>query len=188
MKIYENLIPKVAKEFIKKAINSNYFLIGKTKIRASEMDIESIFNAYLKQLKEINQIAKDRISKADDKTDPNFFNKVKKQVAAEQKFSLEKNNEIFLVKQLMGLIFQSENIEDIMVDDIKIEKLFLTVCKKHFISDEDLENEIKKRLAYFPDLKEGTKKYQDKYKEVKEKLEIAKGLRNIFTPTERKVS
>lgn len=149
MKIYENLIPKVAKEFIKKAINSNYFLIGKTKIRASEMDIESIFNAYLKQLKEINQIAKDRISKADDKTDPNFFNKVKKQVAAEQKFSLEKNNEIFLVKQLMGLIFQSENIEDIMVDDIKIEKLFLTVCKKHFISDEDLENEIKKKTCLF---------------------------------------
>lgn len=177
MKIYENLISNVAREFVKKSVNSSYLLIQKTKTRAATRDIESIMTAYLKQYREINQEAKDRIAKSDS-LDASSFNKVRKQVAAEHKFALEKNNEKYLVKQLLGLVFQSENVEDVMVEDHKLERLFLTTCRRYFISEDQMEAEVKKRLFYFPELKEGTKLYKRKFEEVKEKLEVAKGLRN----------
>ncbi len=177
MKIYENLISKVAKEFIKKAINSNYLVISKQKIRAAERDIESIFTSYLEKIREINQKTKDRISRAEE-LDNSSFAKVRKQIAAEDKVALEKNNEPFLVKQMLSLTFNTENIDDVMVDDDKLVRLFLNICKKSFISDEDLDLEIKKRLFYFPEVKDNPKRYKEKFNEIKMKLEIAKGLRN----------
>lgn len=177
MKIYENLVSSVAKEFIKKSVNSGYLLIAKNKTKAATRDVESIFSSYLKQYKDINQEVKERIERSES-LDQSSFNKLRKQIAAEHKFALEKNNEKFLVKQLLGLIFQSENIEDVMVEDNKIEQLFISTCQRYFISDDEMEIEVKKRLYYFPELKEGTKMYKRKFDEIKEKLEVAKGLRN----------
>jgi hypothetical protein len=181
MRIYENLIPKVSKEFIKKSINNGYLLIDKANYKVAQSDIESIFKAYLLNLKDIYRLAKQRIEKADE-LDRSVSNKIRKQIAAEKKFPLEKYNEEYLVKQLLAILFQSDSIDDIMVDDNKIKKLFLEICNRFFITTEELNREVEKRmfyvLEYFPRLKKGSKEWKDKERDIRTKLEVAKGLRN----------
>ncbi len=181
MRIYENLIPKVSKEFIKKSINNGYLLIDKANFKTAQSDVESIFRAYLINLKEIYKLAKQRIEKSDE-LDRSVSNKIRKQIAAEKKFPLEKYNEDYLAKQLLAILFQSDSVDDIMVDDNKIKKLFLKICDKFFITTEEINREVEKRMyyvpEYFPDIKKGTKDWKDKEREIRNKLEIAKGLRN----------
>lgn len=181
MRIYENLIPRVSKEFIKKSINNGYLLIDKAKIKDAQNDVASIFIAYLKGLKEIYQLAKQRIENSDE-LDRSVSNKIRKQIALEKKFPLEKYNDDYLANQLLKILFQSESIEDIMVDDNKIKKLFFKICKKYFITTEELNREVEKRMfyvpEYFPKIKKGSKDWKEKEREIRRKLEIAKGLRN----------
>ena len=180
MRIYENLIPKVSRDFIKVSVNNGYLLIEKHHIRAAQKDIESIFRAYLTRLKDIYLMAKERIEKADG-FDRTALNKIRNQIAAAEKFPLEKHNDSYFVKQLLALLFESDNIDDVMVSDAKLEELFLTTCKKNFITDEQMRKEVDKRLFYlpefYPDIKPKTKQYRDKVREIRRKLEIAKGLR-----------
>jgi len=182
MRIYENLIPKVSKEFIKKSINNGYLLVDKVNLKVAQSDIESIFKAYLINLKDIYRLAKQRIEKSDE-LDRSVSNKIRKQIAAEKKFPLEKHNENYLVKQLMAILFQSDNIEDIMVEDDKLRKLFLSICDKYFITTEAINREVEKRMfyisEYFPKIKKGTREWKDKEREIRVKLEVAKGLRNL---------
>jgi len=181
MRIYENLIPSVSKEFIKKSINNGYLLIDKANLKVAQIDIESIFRAYLLNLKEIYRLAKQRIEKSDE-LDRSVSNKIRKQIATEKKFPLEKYNEKYLVTQLLAILFQSDSIDDIMVDDKKIETLFLSICNKFFITTEELNREVEKRMffvpEYFPKIKKGSKDWKDKEREIRTRLEIAKGLRN----------
>lgn len=182
MRIYENLIPKVSKEFIKKSINNGYLLVDKVNLKVAQSDIESIFKAYLINLKDIYRLAKQRIEKSDE-LDRSVSNKIRKQIAAEKKFPLEKHNENYLVKQLMAILFQSDNIDDIMVEDDKLRKLFLSICDKYFITTEVINREVEKRmyyvLEYFPKIKKGSREWKDKEREIRVKLEVAKGLRNL---------
>ena len=181
MRIYENLIPKVSKEFIKKSINKGYLMIDKANLKAAQNDVESIFRAYLLNLKDIYKLAKQRIEKSDE-LDRSVSNKIRKQIAAEKKFPLEKYNEDYLVKQLLAILFQSDSIDDIMVDDNKIRRIFLEICSKYFITTEELNREVEKRMfyvpEYFPKIKKGSKDWKDKEREIRTRLEIAKGLRN----------
>ena len=181
MRIYENLIPKVSKEFIKKSINNGYLMIDKANLKAAQNDVESIFRAYLLNLKEIYKLAKQRIEKSDE-LDRSVSNKIRKQIAAEKKFPLEKYNEDYLVKQLLAILFQSDSIDDIMVDDNKIKRMFLETCNKSFITTEELNREVEKRMfylsEYFPKIQKGTREWKDKEREIRTRLEIAKGLRN----------
>jgi hypothetical protein len=181
MRIYENLIPRVSKEFLKKSINKGYIELDKSNFKAAQEDIESIFRSYLLQLKTIYRLAKQRIEKSDE-LDKSVSNKIRKQIAAEKKFPLEKNNDEYLVKQLLAVLFKSKSIEEIMADDKKIAKLFLDICNRFFITTDELNREVEKRMhyvpEYFPKIKKGSRDWKEKEREIRTKLEIAKGLRN----------
>jgi hypothetical protein len=135
------------------------------------LDIESVLREYIRADREITDKARERISK--DGIEFIQLNKIKQKLAEERNFGVGDRAVEYLTKQIIEALFHSRHVEEVFAEDHTLRKTLRDVLNRHTHVDDDLDQEVRKRIK---NLQEGTQGYDIEYQKVMADLKRLKGL------------
>ena len=101
------------------------------------------------------------------------FGKVKRTLAGEKAFGLGEDGLDWMTTQMIESFMQSQHIAEIFVDDAVLRKRMTDVLKKHMQVDEELDEEVRRRIK---NLEEGTSTWEVEYGKVLDQIKRNRGL------------
>jgi hypothetical protein len=101
------------------------------------------------------------------------FGKVKRALAGEKGFGLGEEGLDWMTTQMIESFMQSQHIAEIFVDDTVLRKRMSDVLKKHMQVDEELDEEVRRRIK---NLEEGTSTWEVEYGKVLDQIKRNRGL------------
>lgn len=137
----------------------------------AEMDVQAVLKEYLRVDREITEKAKDVLQKRNLPYEQ--FGKIKRTLAGEKAFGLGEDGLEWMTTQMIESFMQSPHIEEIYVDDSILRKRMSDVLKKHMQVDEDLDEEVRRRIK---NLEEGTSTWEIEYSKVLDQIKRNRGL------------
>ena len=137
----------------------------------AEMDVQAVLKEYLRVDREITEKAKDLLQKRNLPYEQ--FGKIKRTLAGEKAFGLGEDGLEWMTTQMIESFMQSPHIEEIYVDDSILRKLMSDILKKHMQVDEELDEEVRRRIK---NLEEGTSTWEVEYSKVLDQIKRNRGL------------
>ncbi len=135
------------------------------------LDIESVLREYIRTEREITNHARELISKGG--LEFRQLNKLKSKIADERGFGIGDKALDYLTQQIIECLFHSRHVAEIYVGDHDLRRTMMGVLKQHLRVEEDLDQEVRKRIK---NLQEGTSSWEVEYNKVMEDLKRLKGL------------
>ena len=135
------------------------------------MDVQAVLKEYIRLDREITEKAKDVLQKRNLPYEQ--FGKVKRALAGEKAFGLGEDGLEWMTTQMIESFMQSQHIEEIFVDDTVLRKRMTDVLKKHMQVDEELDEEVRRRIK---NLEEGTSTWEVEYGKVLDQIKRNRGL------------
>jgi len=169
MRLYSGKIPAVGTEMVKALIETGDIEV--TDKAEAEMDVQAVLKEYLRLEREITDKAKDLLQKRNLPYEQ--FGKVKRTIAGEKAFGLGEDGLEWMTTQMIESFMQSPHIAEIFVDDSVLRKRMADVLKKHMQVDEDLDEEVRRRIK---NLQEGTSTWEVEYGRVLDQIKRNRGL------------
>ena len=170
MRLYSGKIPAVGTEMVKSLIETGDIEV--TDKAEAEMDVQAVLKEYLRLEREITDKAKDILQKKNLPYEQ--FGKVKRALAGEKAFGLGEDGLEWMTTQMIESFMQSPHIAEIFVDDTVLRKRMGDVLKKHMQVDEELDEEVRRRIK---NLEEGTQAWDLEYAKVLEQIKTKHGLK-----------
>ena len=98
---------------------------------------------------------------------------MKRALAGEKGFGLGEEGLDWMTTQMIESFMQSQHIAEIFVDDTVLRKRMTDVLKKHMQVDEELDEEVRRRIK---NLEEGTSTWEVEYGKVLDQIKRNRGL------------
>ncbi len=98
---------------------------------------------------------------------------MKRALAGEKAFGLGDEALEWMTTQMIESFMQSPHIEEIFVEDTVLRKRMGDILKKHMQVDEELDEEVRRRIK---NLEEGTSTWEVEYGKVLEQIKRNRGL------------
>jgi hypothetical protein len=169
MRLYSGKIPLVGTEIVKNLVEAGDIeVIDRAE---AEMDVQAVLKEYLRLDREITEKAKDVLQKRNLPYEQ--FGKVKRALAGEKAFGLGEEALDWMTTQMIESFMQSPHIEEIFVEDTVLRKRMADILKKHMQVDEELDEEVRRRIK---NLEEGTSTWEVEYGKVLEQIKRNRGL------------
>jgi hypothetical protein len=169
MRLYSGKIPVVGGEIVKTLIEANDIEVSDR--AEAEMDVQAVLKEYIRLDREITEKAKDVLQKRNLPYEQ--FGKVKRALAGEKGFGLGEDGLEWMVTQMIESFMQSPHVDEIFVDDTVLRKRIGDVLKKHMQVDEELDEEVRRRIK---NLEEGTSTWEVEYGKVLDQIKRNRGL------------
>ena len=169
MRLYSGKIPSVGAEIVKTLVDAGDIEVSDR--GEAEMDVQAVLKEYLRLDREITERAKDVLQKRNLPYEQ--FGKVKRALAGEKAFGLGDEGLEWMTTQMIESFMQSPHIEEIFVDDAVLRKRMTDVLKKHMQVDEELDEEVRRRIK---NLQEGTSTWEVEYGKVLDQIKRNRGL------------
>ena len=169
MRLYSGKIPAVGAEIVKTLLDAGDIEV--TDRGEAEMDVQAVLKEYLRLDREITDKAKDVLQKRNLPYEQ--FGKVKRALAGEKAFGLGEEGLDWMTTQMIESFMQSPHIAEIFVDDAVLRKHMVDVLKKHMQVDEELDEEVRRRIK---NLQEGTSTWEVEYGKVLDQIKRNRGL------------
>ena len=169
MRLYSGKIPTVGSEIVKSLVEAGD--IGVTDRAEAEMDVQAVLKEYIRLDREITEKTKDVLQKRNLPYEQ--FGKVKRALAGEKGFGLGEEALDWMTTQMIESFMQSQHIAEIFVDDAVMRKRMTDVLKKHMQVDEELDEEVRRRIK---NLEEGTSTWEVEYGKVLDQIKRNRGL------------
>jgi uncharacterized protein len=169
MRLYSGKIPLICNEIVRQ-------LSAEGDIETSEpaevgLDVESVLKEYIRTDRELTERAKDLMDKR--KLPYGQFGKIKRAMADEQGFGLGEEALNWICAQVTETFMQSGHVAEIYSDDATLRKKMREILRKHMMVDEELDEEVRKRIK---NLEEGTQTWDVEYAKVLEQIKRTRGL------------
>jgi hypothetical protein len=169
MRLYSGKIPSVGSEIVKTLLDAGDIEVSDR--AEAEMDVQAVLKEYLRVDREITEKAKDLLQKRNLPYEQ--FGKVKRALAGEKAFGLGDEGLDWMTTQMIESFMQSPHIEEIFVEDSVLRKRMADVLKKHMQVDEELDEEVRRRIK---NLQEGTSTWEVEYGKVLDQIKRNRGL------------
>ncbi len=169
MKLYSGKIPIIASEIVRQLTTEGDIETGEP--NEVELDVESVLKEYIRTDRELTERAKDLMDKR--KLPYGQFGKIKRAMADEQGFGLGEEALNWICAQITETFMQSGHVEEIYSDDATLRKKMREILRKHMMVDEELDEEVRKRIK---NLEEGTQTWDVEYAKVLEQIKRSRGL------------
>lgn len=169
MQLFAGRIPLCAQEIIRSLVAAGDIEV--TNAAEAQIDIESVLKEYLRLGREVTDRAKDLLETRGLPREQ--FGRVKRLVAEEKGFGLGDEAVGWITNQLIEMLMHSPHVEEVFADDGTLRVHMRAVIEKHMMAEEELEAEVRKRLA---NLQEGTSAWEIEYERAKTSLKRARGL------------
>jgi hypothetical protein len=101
------------------------------------------------------------------------FGKVKRSLADERGFALGEESTNWIANQVLETFMQSQHVDEVFADDVILRKKLKEILKKHMQVDEELDEEVRKRIK---NLEEGTATWEMEYAKVMEQIKRKHGI------------
>jgi len=169
MRLYSGKIPAVASEIIRTLTEQNDIEVGDA--AEAQLDVEAVLKEYLRQDRELTDRTKDLLEQRGLPYDQ--FGKVKRTMAEERGFGLGEEALTWICNQILETFMQSAHVDEIYAEDATMRKKMRDILKKHMQVDEELDEEVRRRIK---NLQEGTATWEVEYQKVLEQLKRNRGL------------
>jgi hypothetical protein len=169
MRLYSGKIPAVASEIIRTLTEQNDIEVGDA--GEAQLDVEAVLKEYLRQDRELTDRTKDLLEQRGLPYDQ--FGKVKRAMAEERGFGLGEESLTWICNQVLETFMQSAHVDEIYAEDATMRKKMRDILKKHMQVDEELDEEVRRRIK---NLQEGTATWEVEYQKVLEQLKRNRGL------------
>ena len=169
MRLYSGKIPVIGTELVKSLVESGDIAVSDK--AEAELDVQAVLKEYLRLEREITDRAKDVLQKRNLPYEQ--FGKVKRTLAGEKAFGLGEDGLEWMTNQMIESFMQSPHIEEIFVEDSVLRKRMSDVLKKHMQVDEELDEEVRRRIK---NLEEGTSTWEVEYGKVLDQIKRNRGL------------
>ena len=169
MRLYSGKIPTVGTDIVKSLVDAGDIEV--TDRGEAEMDVQAVLKEYVRLDREITEKTKDVLQKRNLPYEQ--FGKVKRALAGEKGFGLGEEGLDWMTTQMIESFMQSQHIAEIFVDDTVLRKRMTDVLKKHMQVDEELDEEVRRRIK---NLEEGTSTWEVEYGKVLDQIKRNRGL------------
>src|SRR3954471_13543127 len=169
MRLYSGNVPTVGSEIVKSLVEAGDIEV--TDRAEAEMDVQAVLKEYIRLDREITEKTKDVLQKRNLPYEQ--FGKVKRALAGEKAFGLGEEALDWMTTQMIESFMQSQHIAEICVDDAVMRKRMADVLKKHMQVDEELDEEVRRRIK---NLEEGTSTWEVEYGKVLDQIKRNRGL------------
>jgi uncharacterized protein len=169
MRLYSGKIPLICGEIVRQLTAEGD--IETSEPAEVELDVESVLKEYIRTDRELTEKAKDVLDRR--KLPYGQFGKVKRAMADELGFGLGEEALNWICSQVTETFMQSGHVEEIYSDDATLRKKMREILRKHMMVDEELDEEVRKRIK---NLEEGTQTWDVEYAKVLEQIKRTRGL------------
>jgi hypothetical protein len=169
MKLYTGKIPTIAQEMIQSLVQAHDIEVNDA--HESQLDVESVLKEYVRMDRECTDKAKDVLEER--KLPYGQFGKVKRAIAEERGFALGEEGVNWIANQILETFMQSQHVEEVYADDVVLRKKLKDILKKHMAVDEELDQEVRRRIK---NLEEGTQTWELEYAKVMEQIKRKHGI------------
>ena len=169
MKLYTGKIPTIASEMISSLVQAQDIEVLDG--HEAQLDIESVLKEYVRMDREITDKSKDVLEERH--LPYGQFGKVKRALADERGFALGEEGMAWMANQILETFMQSAHIDEVFADDVTLRKKLKEILKKHMMVDEELDQEVRRRIK---NLEEGTQTWELEYAKVMEQIKRKHGI------------
>ncbi len=169
MRLYAGKIPIISAEIIGVLTEGGEIEVGDA--TEAQLDVQAVLREYLRRERDINEEAKDYLSRRG--LTYSQFGKVKKMIAQQQEFGVGEETITYIIGQIIMAFENSNNFEEIYADDQALTVKIRNILRKHMDLEEDLDHEVRDRIK---NLEEGTRNWEVEYEKVMEQIRRKKGL------------
>jgi uncharacterized protein len=169
MKLYAGKIPVIAEEMVRVLVEGED--IEAESPQEAQLDVEAVLKEYLRMDRELSDKAKDFLDQK--KLPYGQFFKVKKGMAEERGFAVGEEVTGWIANQIIESFMHSPHIDEVFAEDATLRKKVRDVLKKHMAVDEQLDEEVRRRIK---NLEEGTATWEIEYNKVMEQMKRKHGL------------
>ena len=171
MRLYPGKISPIASDMVQQLVANGDIEVLPEMVSEVVLDIESVLREYIRADREITDRARDVISR--DGLEFNQVNKIKTKLAEERGFGVGDRAVEYLTRQIIEALFHSRHVDEVFAEDHTLRKTLRDVLNRHLNVDEDLDQEVRKRIK---NLQEGTSTWEVEYHKVMSDLKRLKGL------------
>jgi hypothetical protein len=169
VKLYTGKIPTIASEIITSLVSASDIEV--VDAHEAQLDVEAVLKEYVRMDREITDKAKDTLDQR--KLAYGQFGKVKRALADERGFALGEEATNWIANQVLETFMQSQHIDEVFAEDVVLRKKLKDILKKHMQVDEELDEEVRKRIK---NLEEGTATWELEYAKVMEQIKRKHGI------------
>jgi hypothetical protein len=169
VKLYTGKIPTIAMEMITSLVEANDIEVADG--HEAQLDIESVLKEYVRMDRECTDKAKDLLEQRN--LPYGQFGKIKRAIADERGFALGEEATSWIANQILETFMQSQHVDEVFADDTTLRKKVKDILKKHMMVDEELDQEVRRRIK---NLEEGTQTWELEYAKVMEQIKRKHGL------------
>jgi hypothetical protein len=169
MKLYSGKVPQVAGEIVRSLAEAGDIEVSDA--NEAQLDVEAVLKEYLRMERELTDKAKDVLDQK--KLPYGQFGKVKRSLAEEREFGIGEEATLWIANQVMETFMHSAHVEEVFADDVTLRKKMRDILKKHMAVDEELDEEVRRRIK---NLAEGTQTWEIEYAKVMEQMKRKHGL------------
>ena len=137
----------------------------------AKLDLEAVLKEFLRLERTIVDEAKTRMER--EGLGYSHLGKTKRRVMKEKKFPDQDEQLPYLVQQLMDMLFHSNHVAEIYLDDNGLRKLIAPIMKKHMKADDGLDEEVRAKIK---NLEEGTASFEIEYSRLLDQIKRNKGM------------
>ncbi len=171
MKIYERVIPGIAKEIVKVLVENKDIELEIGLELEAQRDFEAILKEYTRTERELADYANDIvISRGWPRAK---YSEARRLAAASRKVPLDDDAVDYVINQMLEFMLMSANIGEVYAEDHTMRKRIVTVLRRYLKMDEELDLAVRGRLRH---LQEGTRDWEISYKKNMEEMRRIKGL------------
>jgi len=171
MRLYPGKVSNIAQDMVAVLAANQDIEVDAELVGEVVLDIESVLREYIRADREITDKARERISR--DGIEFIQLNKIKQKIAEERNFGVGDRAVDYLTKQIIEALFHSRHVEEVFAEDHTLRKTLRDVLNRHTHVDDDLDQEVRKRIK---NMQEGTQGYDIEYQKVMADLKRLKGL------------
>ena len=169
MKLYTGKIPTIASEIIQTLVGDQDIEV--LDANEAQLDVEAVLKEYVRMDRETTEKAKDVLEQR--KLPYGQFGKIKRALAEERGFALGEEATSWIANQVLETFMQSSHVDEIFADDAVMRKKLKEILKKHMAVDEELDQEVRRRIK---NLEEGTQTWELEYAKVMEQIKRKHGI------------
>jgi hypothetical protein len=161
MRLYSGKIPAISQDLIQKLREDGDIEVSN--IAEAQLDVEAVLKEYLRTDKDLTERAKDLMEQR--KLPYSQFARTKRTLAEERGFVTGEEAIPYITNQLLEIFMHSPNIEEVYTEDVDLRKKVQLLLKKHMHVDEELDQEVRRRIK---NLEEGTAAWDIEYQKAME--------------------
>lgn len=159
MRLYAGRISAICAE-LTKVLGANGRVEFENRTEA-ELDFESVLKEFLRLERSVMDEARRRNGVRGGSA--MGVGRLRAEVAKEKNFPGQDEQLPYILKQLLDMLFYSNNVAEVFADDVTLRKTIVPVLKKHMSVEDDLDREVRGRIKNF---QEGTQAFEVEYEKV----------------------